>query len=101
MNETYIKIKGKWTYLYRAVDKQGKAIDFMLSQKRDRTAVQSFFAKSLNLSGLSHTITIDKSGSNKAGIESINLHLALLFMFGGIFYQINLRQIKYLCVANP
>ena len=95
-DETYLRLKGKWSYLYRAVDKQGKTVDFMLSQKRDRAAAQSFFAKSLNHSGLSHTITIDKSGANKAGIEAINLHLALLFVLGGIFYQIDIRQIKYL-----
>jgi len=39
---------------------------------------------------------MDKSGGNKAGIDSINLQLALLFMYGGIFYQIKTRQIKYL-----
>ena len=39
---------------------------------------------------------MDKSGANKAGIDEVNLQLALLFMFGGIFYQIEVRQIKYL-----
>jgi putative transposase len=39
---------------------------------------------------------MDKSGSNKAGIDTINLQLALLFRFGVIFYQIDIRQIKYL-----
>lgn len=96
MDETYIRLQGKWIYLYRAVDKFGNTIDFMLSKKRDRAAAQSFFAKSLKQSGLSHTITIDKSGANKAGIDAINLQLALLFMFGGPLYQINIRQIKYL-----
>lgn len=99
-DETYLRLKGKWLYLYRAVDKRGKTVEFLLSQKRDRAAAQSFFAKSLNHSGLSHTITIDKSGANKAGIEAINLHLALLFMLGGIFYQIDIRQIKYLNTRN-
>jgi len=96
MDETYIRLKGKWSYLYRAVDKAGNTIDFMLSEKRDRAAAQSFLAKSLNQSGLSHTITIDKSGANKAGINDINLQLALLYMFGGVFYQIDFRQVKYL-----
>ena len=96
IDETYIRLQGKWIYLYRAVDKFGNTIDFMLSKKRDRSAAQSFFAKSLKQSGLSHTITIDKSGANKAGIDAINLQLALLFMFGGPLYQINIRQIKYL-----
>lgn len=39
---------------------------------------------------------MDKSGSNKAGMATINLQLALLFMLGGIFMQITVRQIKYL-----
>jgi putative transposase len=95
-DETYIKIKDKWVYLYRAVDKFGKTIDFFLSEKRDTAAATAFFAKSLNCNGLSHTITIDKSGAHKAGIYAINLQLAMLFLFGGIFYQIESRQVKYL-----
>ena len=96
MDETYIKIKGHWVYLYRAVDKAGKTIDFMLLEKRDKSAALAFFKKALGDSGLAHTITMDKSGANKAGVDAINLQLALLFMFGGIFYQIDIRQIKYL-----
>lgn len=57
---------------------------------------RAFFAKALKQSGLSHTVTIDKSDANKVGIDAINLQLALLFMLGGIFYQIDIRQIKYL-----
>jgi len=95
-HQTYIKIKGHWVYLYRAVDKAGKTIDFMLLEKRDKSAVLAFFKKALGDSGLAHTITMDKSGANKAGVDAINLQLALLFMFGGIFHQIDIRQIKYL-----
>jgi IS6 family transposase len=45
VDETYIKVKGHWTYLYRAVDSAGKTIDFMLSEKRDAKAAELFFRK--------------------------------------------------------
>jgi len=43
MDETYIKVKGEWVYLYRAVDKFGNTVDFMLSEKRDEAAATLFF----------------------------------------------------------
>ena len=43
VDETYIKIKGQWMYLYRAVDSEGYTIDFYLSQSRDKQAVKRFF----------------------------------------------------------
>ena len=43
MDETYIKIKGRWMYLYRAVDKHGKTLDFMLSKRRNKAAARLFF----------------------------------------------------------
>jgi putative transposase len=42
MDETYIKVKGKWAYYYRAVDKTGKTLDFMLSERRDKAAARRF-----------------------------------------------------------
>ena len=96
MDETYIKVKGQWLYLYRAVDKEGQTVDFMLSEKRDEPAARAFFEKTIGLSGLPDKVTMDKSGANKAGIDTINLTLALLFMLGGMFVQLTVRQIKYL-----
>lgn len=68
MDETYVKVSGKWVYLYRAVDKEGNTIDFMLSEKRDRPAVLKFFKKAIGSSGLPQKVNIDKSGSNTAVI---------------------------------
>ncbi|STX88389.1 IS6 family transposase [Legionella feeleii] len=96
MDETYIRVKGQWMYLYRAVDKEGNTIDFLLSEKRDEPAARAFFSKAIGSNGLPEKVTMDKSGANKAGIDTINLQLALLFMMSGIFLQINVRQIKYL-----
>ena len=96
MDETYIKVKGKWVYLYRAVDKEGKTVDFMLSEKRDEPAARAFFKKAMGSNGVPDKVTLDKSGANKAGMNTINLRLALLFMLGCFFMQILVRQIKYL-----
>jgi len=96
MDETYLKIKGKDVYLYRAVDKFGDTIDFKLTEKRDKKSALSFFNKAIGQHGLPEKVTMDKSGANKAGADSINLLLALAFMMGGLFYQITIRQIKYL-----
>lgn len=96
MDETYIKTKGKWCYFYRAVDKEGKTIDFMLSKNRDQVAANAFFIKAIGSSGLPEKITIDKSGANKAGIDAINLQLFVLSLLGCTLMQIEVRQIKYL-----
>jgi len=96
MDETYIKQKGKWVYHYRAIDKEGQTIDFMLSEKRDEPAARAFFEKAIGSSGIPEKVNMDKSGANKAGIDTINLQLALLFMLGGLFTQITIRQNKYL-----
>ena len=96
MDETYLKLKGKDIYLYRAVDKYGETIDFMLSEKRNKPAVVAFFNKSITLHGLPEKVTMDKSGANKASIDEINLKLICLYLLTGIYFQITVRQIKYL-----
>ena len=87
MDETYIKVKGKWHYLYRAVDKEGNTIDFLLSKRRDGKSAKKFFVKAIDNNGLPEKITIDKSGANKIAIEECN---------SGNKTSIEIRQIKYL-----
>jgi putative transposase len=87
MDETYIKVKGVWKYLYRAVDKQGKTVDFLLTAKRDIAAVKRFFDKAIGANADPNKVTMDKSGANKAAIDAIN---------AGRDVQILVRQVKYL-----
>jgi transposase-like protein len=62
-DETYIKIKGKWMFLYRAVDPHGQTIDFMLSAKRDRHAAKRFFRKMMQSDHAAppYAMTVDKN----------------------------------------
>ncbi len=71
MDESHIKVKGVWKYLYRAVDKFGDTVDFLLTAKRDLAAVRRFLGRAINLHDLPEKITIDKSGANTADIGSI------------------------------
>jgi putative transposase len=72
LDETYVKIKGKWAYRYRAVDKEGHTIAFLLTPTRDREAAEAFLGKAIRSQGLPEKITIDKSGSNTAAIKHYN-----------------------------
>ncbi len=87
MDETYIKVKGVWKYLYRAVDKEGNTVDFLLTAKRDKAAARRFFDKAMCENGDPEKVTMDKSGSNKAAIDDINDSREI---------QIVVRQVKYL-----
>jgi len=60
MDETYIKVKGKWKYLYRAVDKDGDTVDFLFRAKRDKAAARRYFEKAFVGNGVPETVTIDK-----------------------------------------
>ena len=68
----YIRVKGEWRYLYRAVDKDGNTIDFLLRAHRDKTAARRYFEKSIAQNGVPETVTIDKSGASLAALEVIN-----------------------------
>jgi transposase-like protein len=72
LDETYVKIKGKAAYLYRAVDKDGHTIDFLLTPTRDRDAAEAFLHKAIRTQRLPEKITIEKSGSNTAAITHYN-----------------------------
>ena len=52
MDETYIRVKGDWKYLYRAVDKEAKTVDFLLTARRDKAAALRFFEKAMKANGV-------------------------------------------------
>ena len=73
MDETYIKVRGEWKYLYRAVDKFGKTIDFLLTEQRDEKAARKFLNKAIGRhGGVPEKITIDGSAAHEAAIKSYN-----------------------------
>ena len=71
MDETYVKISNQWKYLYRAVDRDGDTVDFLLRAKPDHAAARAFFERAMDLHGVPEKLTIDKSGANTAAITSI------------------------------
>ena len=72
MDETYIKVRGQWKYLYRAVDSMRQTIDFLLTAKRDAAAALHFFRKAIRHHGEPEIVTIDKSGANTAALTTLN-----------------------------
>ena len=91
VDETYIKVKGRWTYLYRAVDSRGKTIDFLLSSKRDAAAARRFFRKALKQPHTvrPRTITVDKNPAYPSASKSMK-------KAGELSRFARLRQVKYL-----
>jgi len=91
VDETYIKVKGEYKYLYRAVDSDGNTIDFMLSAKRDRKAAKRFFKKALgsNHNQTPRVITVDKNPAYPIAIHELKNDRILP-------KNVGLRQIKYL-----
>src|SRR5438552_3584527 len=87
LDETYVRVKGQWKYLYRALDKAGRTVDFLLTAKRDRRAAARFLRQAIDQSGAPEKITIDKSSANTAAIEHYNADHGV---------NLELRQAKYL-----
>ncbi|WP_134143800.1 IS6 family transposase [Paraburkholderia sp. BL6665CI2N2] len=87
MDETYVKVGGQWKYLYRAVDKAGNTVDFLLRAHRDKAAARRYFEKAIDRNGMPETVTMDKSGANLAALQAINAERET---------PIKVRQVKYL-----
>ena len=91
VDETYVKVKGRWTYLYRAVDSRGQTIDFLLSAKRDAEAAKRFFRKALGQPHTANprTITVDKNPAYPKAVTEMKAD-------GELWRFSRLRQCKFL-----
>lgn len=87
MDETCVKVKGQWKYLYRAVDKAGHTVDWLLRAHRDKAAARRYFEKAIKQNGEPEMVTVDKSGANLAALEVLNTERSA---------PVKIRQNKYL-----
>jgi transposase-like protein len=89
MDETYIRVKGEWMYLYRAVDKAGKTVDFHLSRKRDVNAAKAFLRKAMKGQPVSAKITLDAYAASHRAVADLKEQ-------GELPEQVIVRSSKYL-----
>ena len=89
MDETYIKVKGRDMYLYRAVDKYGNTVDFLLTRRRQKMSAQRLFNKAIGNNGKPRIVNIDKSGANSSAILTVNKRSLST-------KKIKIRKVKYL-----
>jgi transposase-like protein len=87
-DETY-KVRGRWTYLYRAVDKDGRTVDFLLSQRRDVSAAKRFFIRAIRHDGTSRVITLDGYAASHRAIRELK-------STGRMCRRVRMRSCKYL-----
>nr|WP_109672738.1 IS6 family transposase [Mesorhizobium loti] len=73
VDETYIKVRGQWTYLYRAIDTVGDTVEFWFSEQRDLPAAKRFFRKALERHGRPDRVVIDGSQTNHEAIVSCDI----------------------------
>src|SRR5947209_1496592 len=88
VDETYLKVKGQWVYLYRAVDKAGRTVDFLLSKRRDVAAAQRIFSRVTRQHGAPRVITLD-------GYAASHRAVAKLKEVGTLPRRVRVRSSKY------
>ena len=91
VDETYVKVKKVWMYLYRAVDSQGNTLEFLLSPTRDAEAAKRFFSKTLTAPHTTtpRVITVDKNAAYPKAYNELQAE-------GAMADSCELRQVKYL-----
>lgn len=88
-DETYIKVNGRWTYLYRAVDKAGRTVDFRLSERRDVAAAKAFFRNAMKRNRTPRVITLDAYAASHRAIADLKTE-------GRMPKRVRVRSSKYL-----
>jgi transposase-like protein len=89
VDETYIKVRGQWVYLYRAVDKEGRTADFLLSKRRDVAAAKRFFSRATRQHGAPRVITLDGYAASHRGVSELKAS-------GTLPRRLRIRSCKYL-----
>src|SRR5260370_22939183 len=89
MDETYVKVRGEWVYLYRAVDKAGKTVDFYLSRKRDVNAAKTFLRKAMKGQRIPTKITLDAYAASHRSVADLK-------QSGELPKRVRVRSSKYL-----
>ncbi len=96
MDETYIKVRGQWMYLYRAIDSVGDTVEFFFSQHRDLPAAKRFLRKAMERHGRPERIVIDGSQTNHEAICSCDVETRLRDRSRRSLKSIRIRKSKYL-----
>jgi transposase-like protein len=89
MDETYVRVKGEWMYLYRAVDKIGKTVDFFLSRNRDVNAAKAFLRKAMRQQRTPVKITLDAYAASHRAVSDMKES-------GQLPKRVRVRASKYL-----
>ena len=87
--KTYLKIRGQWVYLYRAVDKAGRTVDFLLSRRRDMAAAKRFFFRAVKQHGAPRVITLDGYAASHRAVDKLKAA-------GRLPRRVRVRSCKYL-----
>jgi transposase-like protein len=89
LDKTYIKLLGQWVYLYRAVDKAGRTVDFLLSKRRDVATAKRFFSRAAKQHGAPRVITLDGYAASHRAVDKLKTS-------GILPRRVRVRSCKYL-----
>jgi len=97
MDETYIKVKGIWHYLYRAVDKEGNTIDFLLTRKRDKKAAKRFLIKAISHNGFPY----DNAHFEGASSNFVLCALSVISQLSSFRFRQDVPDKNFISLSDP